>query len=53
MQYEPSPGGGRRRRGAPPIACICPGCGYEAEKVAGIPCRSMKCPKCGSPLVGK
>ena len=38
--------------GGAPSKCICPQCGYEAPKKRGVPCRSMKCPKCGTPLVG-
>jgi len=53
MTDEPTPIGGRARRGQAPIACICPQCGYEAQKTAGVPCRSMTCPKCGIPLMGK
>lgn len=33
--------------------CICPKCGYEAEHRPGIPCRSMKCHKCGVSMVRK
>lgn len=51
-------GMGRRRGrgmgmgvGAPPV-CKCPNCGYESEKILGVPCRTQKCPKCGTPLCG-
>lgn len=49
--------GRRRGRGAgmgagAPAVCKCPQCGYESEKVPGIPCRTAKCPKCGTPLCG-
>jgi hypothetical protein len=33
--------------------CECPECGYEADHERGIPCRSMKCPKCGSTMIAK
>jgi hypothetical protein len=46
-------GGGRQRRGNPPTKCVCPQCGYTAEKTPGVPCRSMKCPKCDVPLMGE
>ncbi|MCW3134775.1 MAG: hypothetical protein N2V78_10650 [Methanophagales archaeon] len=39
-------------RGGAPTKCVCPQCGYEATKVRGTPCRSMKCPRCGVQLVG-
>jgi len=44
--------GGPSQAGGAPSKCICPQCGYEAPKKRGVPCRSMKCPKCGTPLVG-
>jgi len=31
--------------------CVCPNCGYSMEVGAGKPCRSVKCPKCGTPLM--
>ena len=46
-------GGGRQRRGNPPTKCVCPQCGYTAEKTPGVPCRNMKCPKCDIPLMGE
>lgn len=33
--------------------CVCSQCGYEAEHRQGIPCRSMKCPECGSGMTRK
>jgi predicted DNA-binding protein (UPF0251 family) len=36
--------------GGPPVACVCPGCGATLPKERGIPCASMKCPKCGMPM---
>jgi len=29
MTDEPTPRGGRARRGQAPTACVCPQCGYE------------------------
>jgi len=46
-------GMGRQRRGNPPTTCVCPKCGKEIEKTLGVPCRSMKCPDCDVPLMGK
>ncbi|MHC1629609.1 MAG: hypothetical protein ACXQTG_01470 [Methanoculleaceae archaeon] len=47
------PGRGMGRRGQPPTTCVCPQCGYETKKTRGVPCRSMKCPTCNVPLLGK
>jgi peptide subunit release factor 1 (eRF1) len=44
---------GLGREGRAPTKCVCPECGYEKEKERGDPCQSMKCPKCGIPLVGE
>ncbi|MCW7071329.1 MAG: hypothetical protein OCU12_03205 [Methanophagales archaeon] len=44
---------GLGRMGRAPTKCVCPQCGYEAPKKRGLPCRSMKCPKCKMPLVGE
>ncbi len=30
--------------------CVCTKCGYEAEHQRGIPCSTIKCLKCGSPM---
>lgn len=51
-----SRGAGRRpRRGGtgmgPTGYCICPECGEKIGHTTGVPCTSLKCPKCGSPLV--
>ncbi len=44
-----------RRRGmgfkARPESCVCPKCGYRVQKAPGVPCSTMKCPKCGSIMV--
>lgn len=42
---ETEPGG--------PDKCVCPKCDYETDKERGVPCRSVKCPKCGAQLVAK
>jgi len=44
-------GRGRRGFGRPAITCICPACGYKEEKPLGVPCASLRCPKCGAPMV--
>jgi predicted DNA-binding protein (UPF0251 family) len=44
-------GGMRRGFGGPARSCMCPVCGFSGPKQRGTPCASMKCPKCGSPLV--
>jgi len=40
-----------RRAGGPPTFCVCPVCGNQQPKVAGLPCSQMKCNKCGSLMV--
>ena len=32
--------------------CVCPECGYTEDKQAGVACRTIKCPECGTPLMG-
>jgi len=46
------PGNGRTDREAREHGgtCICPACGFAAEHERGVPCSSVKCPKCGGPL---
>ncbi|MCD6447905.1 MAG: hypothetical protein J7L58_02520 [Thermoplasmata archaeon] len=47
-------GRGRGRgagKGGPPAECICPACGYRAPHQPGVPCRQMRCPRCGAPMV--
>jgi len=53
------PGLGRRRGyggggvgAGPPRVCKCPKCGYETQKIPGVPCRNTTCPKCSIPLCG-
>ncbi len=48
-------GGSRQglgRMGKVPTKCVCPECKYETTKIRGVPCRSIKCPKCGILLIG-
>ncbi|MCD6127501.1 MAG: hypothetical protein J7J21_03895 [Methanomicrobia archaeon] len=44
-------GMGRRGGMGPGGECVCPQCGYTVQHQAGTPCNTMKCPKCGIPLV--
>jgi len=44
-------GRGRGRMGGfglgPSGECVCPSCGYRMPHQAGVPCYTIKCPKCG------
>lgn len=31
--------------------CVCPQCGYSEPHRAGVPCRTINCPKCNLQLV--
>lgn len=48
-------GGRRGQRGGtgagPAGFCVCPSCGEQAGHVAGTPCTSQKCPKCGTLMI--
>jgi len=33
--------------------CICPKCGHKVDHERGVPCASLKCPKCGINLTRK
>ncbi len=33
--------------------CVCPKCGYQQKHERGIPCSTIKCPKCKSEMVRK
>lgn len=37
--------------GGPAVTCVCTACGHQAPKQRGIPCSTLKCPKCGAPMV--
>jgi hypothetical protein len=45
--------GGTRPGAGPAGYCICPGCGEKVAHQAGVPCYSVKCPKCGLEMVRK
>jgi len=32
--------------------CVCPDCGFTQDKEAGVPCRTIDCPECGTALMG-
>jgi len=53
--FEPGRGQGvglpRRGRGGFTV-CRCPACGYEEEHDRNVPCNRMRCPKCGTYMVG-
>ncbi|AWW26203.1 hypothetical protein [Acetobacterium sp. KB-1] len=47
-------GGGRRGQGnsfGAPAYCICPQCGERVAHQAGLPCTSVKCPKCQALMI--
>ena len=47
-------GRGRGQKGsAGADICVCPSCGEEVSHQRGTPCMNTKCPKCGTPMVGK
>jgi len=33
--------------------CVCPKCGYKIKHERGIPCLTLRCPKCNIPLIRK
>jgi len=35
-----------------PSVCVCPKCGYKQPHTKGTPCIQIKCPKCGTPMIG-
>ena len=48
---EPGRGSARSRGAGPVGICICPKCKTEVNHAVGVPCASMKCPKCGTSLI--
>jgi len=49
-------GGGRlgRNKGGsfgPGGVCVCTGCGEKVPHQQGVKCTTLKCPKCGKPMV--
>jgi len=42
--------GGLRAAG-PAGACVCPECGYRKKHQRAMPCTSIKCPKCKTPMI--
>lgn len=45
--------GGERQGDGGTDTCICPKCKEEVAHERGTPCVEMKCPKCGTSMVGK
>jgi len=45
-------GGERQGIGGTDI-CICPKCGHEEKHERNVPCAEIKCPECGTSMVGK
>ena len=37
--------------GAADKSCECPSCGYQTSGRPGVPCREMKCPRCGATML--
>jgi hypothetical protein len=42
--------GGPRQGMGGPAYCVCPKCGHKAKHTPDIPCKSMKCPECGTAM---
>lgn len=38
-------------RSGPGGYCVCPKCGEKIAHTPGIPCTSVKCPKCGTFMI--
>lgn len=38
-------------RSGPGGYCVCTNCGEKVAHTSGIPCTSIKCPKCGSFMI--
>uniref|UniRef100_A0A6M3KSJ8 Putative prohead protease n=1 Tax=viral metagenome TaxID=1070528 RepID=A0A6M3KSJ8_9ZZZZ len=45
--------GGERQGDGGAESCVCPKCGEKIAHERGKPCSEVKCPKCGSVMVGK
>jgi hypothetical protein len=43
--------GGNRPAAGPSGSCICPDCGTKAAHKVGVPCYTVKCPKCGTSMM--
>lgn len=50
-------GGGRGRMGGtrpgagPGGECVCPACKHREPHQVGVPCTTVKCPKCGTLMI--
>ena len=44
-------GRGGRGGSGPGGECVCPSCNARVAHQAGVPCFTVKCPKCGIPMV--
>ncbi len=44
-------GFGRRGGLGPGGFCVCPSCGEKVPHKPGVPCQTVSCPKCGTPMV--
>jgi len=44
-------GGGNRKGAGVGGKCVCPNCKTTIPHKVGIPCYSMKCPKCGTQMI--
>jgi len=43
--------GGNRAGAGPSGNCVCPDCGAKAPHEVGVPCSSVRCPKCNSLMI--
>ncbi len=49
--FVPGIGRGFSPQGAT-MECVCPNCNTKAPHTRGVPCFTIKCPKCGSQMAG-
>lgn len=42
---------GNKPGSGPEGDCVCPACGHRTPHQRGIPCMTIKCPKCGTTMV--